>query len=59
MELAAATQNQSPNQQNTGNEPAESGFFYARNRGYFTDPSRPFPPLRKTRLPLVGLLAAW
>jgi hypothetical protein len=59
METAPATQNQSPNQQNNGNEPAKSGFFYARNRGYFTEPSLPFPPLRKIRLPLVGLLAAW
>jgi hypothetical protein len=57
--MATATQNQSPNQQNNGNEPAKSGFFYARNRGYFTEPSLPFPPLRKIRLPLVGLLAAW
>lgn len=59
LELVTATPNLSPNQPITGNEPAESGFFYARNRDYFTAASWPFDPLKNIRRPFGARLAAW
>lgn len=59
MEQTAVTPNLSPNQPITGNEPAKSGFFYARNRDYFTAASLPFDPLKNIRRPFGARLAAW